>query len=59
MARQMLKAAPLAMVCFNKSVQIHSHTVLAAIIGRSSRPDTLNPVMRTAEGSRVMNGSTA
>jgi hypothetical protein len=41
-ARQILKAAPLALVCRNKSVQIHAHTVFAAGTCRRGWPDTLN-----------------
>jgi hypothetical protein len=40
-ARQVLKAAPLALVRFDESIQIHMHTVFAAT-GNGGRPDTLN-----------------
>jgi hypothetical protein len=41
-ACQILKAAPLALMSCNKSVQIHVHTVFAATPGRGGWPDTLN-----------------
>jgi len=41
-ACQILKAAPLALMRCNKSVQIHVHTVFAATPGRGGWPDTLN-----------------
>jgi len=49
-ARQMLEAAPLALVRCNKSIQIHAHTVFAAAPGPQAWPDTLHLSWMVAQG---------
>src|SRR5450631_2064525 len=52
MARQMLKATPLALVRCNESVQIHAHTVFAVTSGRRGRPRTLNQTCQQVPAER-------